>query len=396
MQKQVFDIVIIGAGISGCALALQLAQKTNLNIALLDAKQPAPQWQAQHYGARVSAINESSRRLFVELGVWQQIADKRATPYLQMSVFDAQSIGEIHFDCADIAMPHLGHLVENDLILQALLARINTQANIETLWSMQLASLQQMPNGIFLTTKDHAMIEAKLVVGADGANSWVRQAANIACKQAPYQQAAIIATVKTTQPHQQVARQAFLHSGPLAFLPLQEANAHSIVWSCEVEKANHLMMIDDAKFKQALQLAYDFNLGEVQSVSTRFSFPLTMRHVEQYYQPHIALVGDAAHTIHPLAGQGLNIALQDVNFLTQLITHAIAKQVPFNGPRLLRKYSRARKAENTIMVKAMGGFKNLFAEQKPAVMLARSQGMRLVNHFTFLKNYFIKQAMGLA
>ena len=394
MAYKQYDVVIVGAGISGCSLAALLAKNTSLSIALLDAKTPQVDWQDDAISARVSAINHGATALFKQLGVWDDIITRRAAAYTHMSVFDEQTVGQVEFDCAEVGSRYLGHIIENDLILQVLQQHLQ-QTQVDCLWPVTLNKYELEGDKVLLSSAEGDIYQTPLVLAADGAKSWVRQAANFSLQQAPYQQTAIVTTVQTTEPHQFTARQCFLSSGPLAFLPLQNHYQHSIVWSCEIEKANRLLMMSDHEFAHALQQSFDFGLGEVTQVNKRYAFPLLMRHVDNYMQPHCALLGDAAHTIHPLAGQGLNISLQDVQCLAELIAKAVSKQQCYYSERLLKKYARTRKAENTITVKAMGGFKKLFANQDAAVLVARSQGLRLVNRFSFIKNVFIKHAMGL-
>lgn len=396
MQKTKFDIVIVGAGIAGALLANLLAKQTELNIALIDMKAPDPNWQPDSDASRVSAINATVVKVLQYLNCWQAIAEKRVSPYQKMKVWDDASIGEIVFDCAELQLPLLGHIVENNLIQQTLLDRLANQSNVTTLWPVTLTALEVQSRGAILEMASGDCLQAKLVIGADGANSWVRGQAAVTVKEAPYHHTAIVSTIKTSKPHQQTAWQSFLDTGPLAFLPLQEAHTSSIVWSCEPEKANYLMTLSDADFAAALARDFRYRLGEVIGVSRRFSFPLTMRHVERYCADRVALVGDAAHTIHPLAGQGLNLAVMDVICLADQISTACQKGRDFSTQSVLRRYARRRKAENTVMVKAMGGFKRLFASKITPIVLMRSRGLRLINHLDFIKPVFVRHAMGLA
>lgn len=395
MHDQSYDVVIVGAGIAGAVLANLLAKKTNLSIAILDSQTPVTDTNLDEYALRVSAINHAATQVFQELGIWETLCAKRVSAYTHMSVWDEASIGKIEFDATDIALPYLGYIVENTIMQETLLKALEQTSRVTRYWPVELTALEEQYDGLLLKTKDQRSIKATLVIAADGAHSWVRNAANIAISESPYHQLAIVATIKTAKPHEQTARQAFLPTGPLAFLPLQEPNTHSIVWSCELEKANRLLAMTDAEFSVALASAFDFQLGDVSLMSQRKSFPLVMRHAQAYSKPHLVLVGDAAHTIHPLAGQGLNIGIRDVITLVDLISQACQKGKPFYSDRLLRSYGRARKAENTLIVKSMGGFKELFASQLTPVMIARSQGLRLINRCSFVKNMFIKYAMGL-
>lgn len=394
MSCDTYDIAIVGAGIAGAVLANLLLKKTKLSIALLDAS--APRIPGSDEGVpRVSAINHVATQVFQSLNLWDALSAKRVSAYTHMSVWDGSSVGNIDFNCQDVRLPYLGHIVENHLMQTSLLEALKQESRVSMYWPVDLVSLEEQHDGVLLKTRDEQCIKAKLVIAADGARSWVRRAINVEVTESPYHQVAIVATITTAEPHQQIARQAFLPTGPLALLPLSDAHSHSIVWSCELEKANRLLAMSDAEFCTALSSAFDFHVGAVVSTSKRASFPLVMRHVKEYVKPRVALVGDAAHTIHPLAGQGLNIAIMDVIHLVDLISEACIKGRPFYSDRLLRRYARARQAENAIVVKAMGGFKELFASSLTPVMIARSQGLRLINRCSFIKNVFIKRAMGL-
>ena len=395
MSYEIYDVVIVGAGIAGAVLANLLAKKTNCSIALLDSALPLSRSEVSDYSLRVSAINHAAVQVFQYLSCWEALVAKRVSPYTHMSVWDDSTIGKIDFDCSDVRLPHLGYIVENDLMQEVLLNSLQGNSRVTCHWPVELVALEEECDGLLLKTKDERYFKAKLVIAADGAHSWVRKAVSIEMAESSYDQVAIVATIKTAQPHQQTARQVFLPTGPLALLPLSDPSMHSIVWSCEVEKANRLLAMTDVEFCAALSSAFDFHLGDVVSTSKRASFPLTMRHAKDYVKSRLALVGDAAHTIHPLAGQGLNIAITDVVQLVDLISAACQRGKPFYADRLLRRYARARKAENTVIVKAMGGFKALFASQLTPVMVARSQGLGLINRCSFVKKAFIKRAMGM-
>jgi len=395
MSYEIYDVVIVGAGIAGAVLANLLAKKTSLSIALLDVQSPLFSFDSTGYSLRVSAINCRAVQVLHDLDCWSALQAQRVSPYTHMSVWDDSTIGKIDFDCVDVRLPALGYIVENELIQEVLLKALQGNSRVTCRWPVELVAFEEEHDGVLLKTKDERYLKARLVIAADGAHSWVRKAAAIESVEAPYDQIAIVATIKTAQPHQHTARQVFLPTGPLALLPLSDPQAHSIVWSCDVEKADRLLAMTDVEFCAALSSAFDFHLGDVVSTSKRASFPLTMRHAKDYVKPRLALVGDAAHTIHPLAGQGLNIAIADVIELAHLISDACQKGKPFYADRLLRQYARARKAENTVIVKAMGGFKALFASQLTPVMIARSQGLRLFNRCSFIKKTFIKRAMGM-
>lgn len=398
-----YDVAIIGAGIAGSALAAALTGR-GLDIALVEARPlaspalPAPR-DLNGFDSRVSALTPRSRQLLEQVEAWQAIADYRLQAYRHMTVWDAEGTGEIEFDCAEVSAPVLGYIVENRAVMNALLGRVLEAADISCLSPARLGACRQLDTGgVAIQLEAGGTLEADLLVAADGALSRVRELLGFTTREWDYGHRAIVATVQTEHPHQDTAWQRFLASGPLAFLPLpgeDECHYCSIVWSLQEELADGLMALDDAGFCAELQNAFESRLGRVLGAGRRFAFPLRQRHAVDYVQPGVALVADAAHTIHPLAGQGINLGLQDVAVLAEEILAARERGTAPGRIEVLRRYQRRRKGENLLMMAAMDGFKYLFEQQALPLRWLRNVGMRGVGQLPILKRRLIRHAMGV-
>lgn len=279
------DVIIIGSGVVGLTLAGILAD-TDLDIVLLEAKPDLPTWTPGDYQLRVSAITRASQQVFRHISVWQDILNMRISPYRKMCVWDSTGNGAIHFDAADIGEPELGHIIENAVMQQALLNRIQQADNIHILPNCQLQTLDVTGSNPIVTAANNTQFSAKVLVGADGAQSWLRDKCNIDLHSKAYGHTAIVATLKTEKPHELTASQRFMPKGPLAFLPLADPHYSSIVWSSQTEQATTLLSLDDTAFAKATADAFDYRLGDIELVSKRVSFPLTMRHVKHYVLPY--------------------------------------------------------------------------------------------------------------
>jgi len=388
-QNKPFDVLVVGAGMVGAALACALGL-SGKRVALLEAHLPSPFRLADEPDLRVSAISRASQALFEQLGVWQNLAAQRISPFENMTVWDASGAGEIHFDSADMGETHLGHIIENRLVQWALLQRVAELERV-TVIEGSLSELEFHQDWVTVTLADGGEVNAVLLVGADGAASQVRQLAGIGLQSREYQQQGIVCNVATELPHQRTAWQRFLPSGPLAFLPLEDGRC-SIVWSCDEEFAEQMLALSDEAFRHELAAAFGHRLGAVTAVSERRAFPLVRRHAEQYVKPRLALVGDAAHTIHPLAGQGVNIGLLDVAALTETVLEA---KYDIGSLRVLRGYERWRRGNNSIMMHSMDGFHWLFGSEQEPLRQLRNVGLSLVNRLSPLKSELMRHAMGL-
>ena len=389
-----FDIIIVGAGMVGATLACGLAEEAeNLKIAVIDASEPKD-WDKSSYDMRVSAITRASQTLFCNIGVWEKIVEQRVSPYHDMFVWDEGGKGKLHFDSADMGEADLGHIIENRVIVKALHRRMQELPQVELFCPLKLESIEFNQNQADLILEDKTELSASLVVAADGTRSWVRQQADIAVKGWDFDQAALVTTVKTEKYHQDTAWQRFLNTGPLAFLPLTEGYS-SIVWSTSPDEAKRLTDISEADFAVELEQAFESKLGKIESVANRAVFPLRLFETLHYVKPRLALVGDAAHTIHPLAGQGVNLGLADVSSLMEVVVDALNNKKDIGDLKVLRRYERWRRAENRSMLLAMDGLKRLFGSELPIVKDLRSLGLDITNNITPLKNLIMQQAMGL-
>ena len=388
-----YDIIIVGGGMVGATLACGLAEEAeNLKIAVIDAIEPKG-WDINSYDMRVSAITRASQTLFRNIGVWEKIVEQRVSPYHDMFVWDEGGKGKLHFDSADMGEADLGHIIENRVIVKALYLRMQEFPQIELHCPAKLESIEFNQNEASLILEDKTELSASLVVAADGTRSWVRQQADIAVKGWDFDQAALVTTVKTEKYHQDTAWQRFLNTGPLAFLPLTEGYS-SIVWSTSPEEAKRLTDLSEAEFAVELEQAFESKLGKVESVANRAVFPLRLFETLHYVKPRLALVGDAAHTIHPLAGQGVNLGLADVASLMDVVVEALNNKKDIGDLKVLRRYERWRRAENRSMLLAMDGLKKLFGSELPVVKDLRSLGLDITNNITPLKNLIMQQAMG--
>lgn len=383
------QVCIVGGGCVGLTLALGLA-KANISVVVIDAseKQALP---GDEYGLRVSALSLASQSLFESLNVWPEIIQQRATPYTSMDVRDKDSFGKIHFDHNDLDLPQLGHIVENDIIRYALISEIEKQSNASLLFETRYQQIHQTESDVFITLESGEPVIAKLLVAADGANSAIRKQFNMPITFKDYDHHAIVATVKTDDEHNHTARQVFLPTGPLAFLPLPDKHTHSIVWSTSPVHCEQLLALDDTEFNKALLAALDGQCGLCEVQSERMAFPLKMRYAQQWVSGKVVLMGDAAHTIHPLAGLGMNLGLKDAAYLIELLTN---EQGEFASTRTLRDYERTRKLDAQKHIAMMQGLKELFAGANPLKKLVRGVGLSLVDNLGPIKHLFAKEAIG--
>lgn len=408
-----FDVVIAGGGMVGVALAASLAP-SGLNIAVIEPRELSPegylplveQENAQGMDSRVSALTPVSEQILTSLGAWPYMQSLRVSPYRDMHVWDGAGTASIHFDAASVYRSLLGHIVENRVILAGLYQAASAFDNIR--W-INPATIQQVSNAALdsdgnwlrtLTLDSGEELTARLLVAADGARSKTRQLAGMTITEWDYQHHAVVTTVKTAKPHQQTAWQRFTEDGPLAFLPLPdtEEGEHqcSIVWSTSPENANTLLALNDNAFCQQLGAAFEYQLGDVLSADQRQVFPLVQRHAKQYVDASIALVGDAAHSIHPLAGQGVNLGFLDVATLAEEICHGAEQGVDFASPEWLRRYQRRRQGDVWKMMALMAGLKHLYGDVPLPIHWMRNIGLSQVDRLSPLKRLLTQQAMGFA
>ncbi len=403
-DPKVFDILVVGGGMVGSALALGLSRQ-GWHVGLVEGSErkalleaPAMADSVGGFEPRVSAISVASQRLLEELGVWSAIAAGRHCPYQTMTVWDGDGTGRIQFEAAELQARALGTIIENRHIVRGLFSAL-VDSQVELIDGVKVTGWWQDQSRRGIELEDGVMLGADLVVAADGANSRLRQWVGLPTREWDYDQQAIVCTVKTSQSHRFTAWQRFSPTGPLAFLPLltEGGDEHfcSIVWSQDTEEARRLMALDDGAFVGELEQAIERELGVIESISRRFAFPLRQRHAKDYITTGFALVGDAAHTIHPLAGQGANLGYGDVRALLDELARARKAGLSASDDLVLARYQRRRKGENLTMMAAMEGFKQLFARDELPLRWLRNTGMRWLNQLGPVKNRIAAEAMGL-
>lgn len=394
------DIVIVGAGMVGTTLALAL-KDSGLSIVILESnattykefKVDTP------FEPRVSAISIASQRVLQYVGAWAGVAARRISPYSQMYVWDGSGTGHIEFEAAAVHQPILGHIIENRVIQDALLEQLEKANDKITLLSeVELESLERTAEGWNIVLKDCLQIKAKLVVGADGARSKVRQLADIKTREWDYFHQAIVTSVRCEKPHQQTAWQRFTDEGPLAFLPLSlNGDEHwcSIVWSLPPTVAEQVMALDDKAFCKRLGESLEHKLGNIEKADPRLCIPLRQRHAKRYIQQGLAVIGDAAHVIHPLAGQGVNLGFMDAAALAETILEAVAQGEEISTAKVLSRYERSRMPHNLGMMAAMETFERLFQADPLPVRWLRNTGLKMVNQLPEAKALFVRRALGI-
>lgn len=394
------DLIIVGAGMVGSALALAL-QNSGLQILLLDGGPLSvkPFDQSAAFEPRVSALSAASQRILERLGAWDGIAARRTSPYGEMQVWDGSGTGQVHFSAASVHAEVLGHIVENRVVQDGLLDALY-EADLGLLPGARLEQLRRSGDDWLLTLTDGRELRTPLVIAADGANSAVRRLAGCATREWDYLHHAIVTSVRCSKPHQQTAWQRFTDDGPLAFLPLAKADdaEHwcSIVWSTTPAEAERLMALDDATFCHELGKAFEWRLGEVLESDPRYCIPLRQRHAKRYVEPGLALIGDAAHTIHPLAGQGVNLGFLDAAVLAEVLLHALERGESLADIKVLGRFERRRMPHNLAMMAAMEGFERLFQADPLPLRWLRNSGLNLVDGANEAKALFVRQALGLS
>ena len=388
-KAQRFDIVIVGGGMVGATLGCALGN-SSLRVAIVEER--LPDEVGDDWDLRVSSISIAGSRIFSTLGAWRGMTRRRVSPYRHMCVWDGNE--EIAFHAADLGQAELGHVIENRVTQAALLERAGDFSNLSLIHPARVQGLAPTETGMRLDLADGRHIEAALVVGADGANSRVRTLAGIPHTARPYDQQGLVCTVRCADPNPETAFQHFLPGGPLAFLPLNDGQS-SIVWSLPTEQADELAVMPQTEFLARLEPAFESRLGHIEDCGPRGAFPLIRRHAEHYVSPGLALIGDAAHTIHPLAGQGVNLGLLDAASLAQVILDGQRRGRPPGELSVLRRYERWRRGENELMQSSMDGFNYLFRAPSPPLTLLRRNGLKLSNRITPIKNLFAAHAMGL-
>ena len=393
-----FDVVVIGGGMVGACCAALVAREEPLaqwRVAMVEPVAPKPP-RDDSVDLRVSALSRASQRILRAVGAWDALED-RACPYSEMVVWDAASAADardaLHFSAAETGEPDLGHIVENLRVQWTLHESRHVRA--VTRIGAGLEALEFGPDAVRLTLSDERRISCGLVIGADGGQSRVRELCGIGRAGWAYGQTAVVAHLRTERPHRHTAWQRFLPDGPIALLPLRDGRV-SLVWTTTPAQAAELREVDPHQFSRRVAEASDHVLGAMELDGARAGFPLALWHAREYVRPRLALVGDAAHTIHPLAGQGVNLGFLDAAALVQVLSNAEASGGEPFGTRALRRYERWRRSENALMLGTTDTINRLFGERSVPVATARRLGMSLVASQPLLRRVLVERALGLA
>lgn len=386
------DVAVVGGGMVGAATALALA-KAGFSVALVDAREPAPWSGADDVDLRVVGLAPSSVRLLDQLGVWAAIRNARASAYDRMVVWDAENGATLRFDAADEGRDVLGYIVENNLV-QSTLWRALEEAGVRRVVPGEVVGYAMREDRAQLDLASGEVISASLVVAADGADSALRAMVGIATHGRDYAQRGIVAHVETAMPHERTAWQRFLPTGPLAFLPLADGRS-SIVWTLPEAEATRVLALDDDAFRDALGVASDYRLGPVGAVTRRASFPLRLKLADRYEVGRLVLLGDAAHAVHPLAGQGVNLGLRDVAELRDTLVEARAAGRDIAATHVLRRYARRRRSADGLDAWSFDALGRMYAWKAAPLVAARGLGVRLLDAAVPLKRRLARHAAGL-
>jgi 2-octaprenyl-3-methyl-6-methoxy-1,4-benzoquinol hydroxylase/2-octaprenylphenol hydroxylase len=391
-RRGVLDAIVVGGGAIGAALALALA-RDGFAVTLVEARAPKPRRIEDDVDLRVVALAADARALLDDLGAWPAIESARVGPYRRMRVFDALVPGELRFDAADRGEASLGWIVENALIQHALWQALSDEPRVELRCPAEVAAVSDGESSVEVVLSDGTRMSARVVLAADGAASPVRAMVGIECDGRDYGQRAVVAHVVTARPHESTAWQRFLPGGPLAFLPLADGRS-SIVWSLADTEAARLLALADATFRAELGCAFDFRLGEIVSVTRRAAFPLRMQTARRYVAGRVALVGDAAHVVHPLAGQGMNLGFRDVACLRRVFRAARERSGDIGAAHVLRRYERERRSENALAARALDAIERVFGSANPAVATARGFALSTAERLAPLREVMMAVAAG--
>ncbi len=385
------DVAVAGGGVVGAACALALA-RAGLDVALVEAR-PVPRWLAEQPDLRVYALAPDNAALLDALGVWPQVVRARAQPYRKMRVWDAGGGDELAFDAATLARDELGWIVENGLLVDRLWAAL-VAAGVQVHCPARVQGMEQDEAGVRLQLDDGTRLEARLAVAADGGASELRRLAGLDVDAHDYGQRGVVAFIETADPHQETAWQRFLPTGPLALLPFTQGRS-SIVWTLPEAEAARVLALDDAAFAVALTDASAARLGRAVPVSARAAFPLRRQLVRQQVAGRVLVLGDAAHVVHPLAGQGVNLGLRDVAALRAEVESAQARRVDWASAHRLQRWARRRRSDNTVSAYAFEGINRLFSNADPLAVLARGPLLGLAGKLPPLTRALWRHAAGV-
>ncbi|MBW0147777.1 UbiH/UbiF/VisC/COQ6 family ubiquinone biosynthesis hydroxylase [Marinobacter arenosus] len=410
-MTQAFDVVVVGAGMVGAALATGLG-RDGFKVAVID-RSSAPDFAPETPpDIRVSALSAGTERYLQELGAWNRILSMRATPYQRLAVWDEarhplsnlmpRTLTEVQFDADGLKTSHLGHIVENSVTQQALWQSAEAEPGVTIMAGQGVSTLTPGAESVTITLEDQQTLEARLVVGADGAQSAIRTMAGIGVSRNQYSQQAMVISVRYQGPVENITWQGFYPSGPRAFLPLHSAEAThpgeswaSLVWYDAPEQLARLKGLSDEALRLEIQRAFPSQLPLLTHIEARASFPIARQHAKRYFSGRVVLAGDSAHTINPLAGQGVNLGFQDAQCLQALLKEAKRAHCDLADPQWLRSYEHQRRPANRRMMMTMDLFYHLFSNRTPPLHLLRNLGLGAARALPFARNQVARYAMGI-
>ena len=390
-KEEVFDVAISGGGIAGGTLAGLLGLQ-GFSVCLISAGSK-PRWDPNQCHPRVNAVNHASIRIFKHLGVWEDIRNKRVNPYYQMKVWESDTGGAIEFEAKEMRVPHLGAIIESTVLASSLFDLLARQPNVSVIEESRLEGFLVNDADLALHTDSGHEVRCRLLVGADGADSISRSLSNIGKREYASGQQAIVAEVLADNHDGHTAWQVFLPNGVVALLPLEEGK-YSLVWSCDDECCHTLMALDDTEFCEALTTSFEGRVGRITGAGKRYSFVLRQHQAESYIARRVALIGDSAHSILPLAGLGANMGLLDAASLSQVLGESRQHGRDVDSYTVLRRYERWRKGDNALVLDSMRGFRFLFGSQIQGSRVIGGAGLKLVNRLNPVKKALAGFAMG--
>ncbi|WP_271270330.1 UbiH/UbiF/VisC/COQ6 family ubiquinone biosynthesis hydroxylase [Aliamphritea hakodatensis] len=389
-----YDVLIVGGGMVGASIACALGG-SELSVGVIELRMPAPFDHSQAHDMRVSAISLASENILRNVGAWPGLQNKRLCPYRRLKTWEVDADrAATEFNSADIGEDHLGHIVENRVIQLGLLEQLRQCANVDLICPADITGIDYAAGASIITLADGQQVFGRLLIGADGAQSKVRSQVGIGVHSWDYEQHALVASVTTELPQQDITWQQFTPTGPLAFLPLS-GHQGSLVWYNTPAEARRLLALSDEAFLAEAQSRFPDCLGGITGLLGRAAFPLRRQHAQQYVKEGVALVGDAAHTIHPLAGQGVNIGLLDAAALAEVLLDATRAGEDITGKEVLGRYENQRRNQNLLMMQVMDSFYRLFSNDHLPLKLLRNLGLGAAGKLGPARNRVMRFAMGL-
>ncbi len=385
------ELIVVGGGLVGLTLAIACAE-AGIEVAIIDREDPATML-AEPFDGRTSAIAHGSQQVLAGIGLWPLVAAE-AEPILEIRVADGGSPLFLHYDHHAVGDHPLGYIVENRVLRRALMTRAAQLATLRHLAPLAVERVEREASGATAYLADGSRLRGELVAACDGRGSPLRRAAGIKTVEWSYPQTSIVCTVQHEMPHRGVAVEHFLPAGPFAILPMT-GNRSSIVWTERADLAPRLLALDAASFAVELGRRFGDFLGALEVVGPRFSYALSLLHAERYAAPRLALVGDAAHVIHPIAGQGLNLGIRDVAALAELVVDSRRLGLDIADAGALARYERWRRFDNLMLAAVTDALNRLFSNSVPPVKLARDVGLAVVDRLPPLKRFLMRHAMGV-